>query len=267
MLTILFNLPSQPPASLVGYPDFRLELAFAMGWGVDTSQWATAEFAELYRRINEANRWVQLPGLIPGEVVSHVWSHMRVLTTLATVAAQQAYDLPSDFGSMHGRLTFSAATSYPPILFTGAAQIEEWNAYGSTLKGRPTHYATRWQRQTAGLNQRQQLIFWPTPDAAYTIQYRYDINPPAVSESNPYVLGGVRMAQLMLDACRAIGESVRHKARGAAWAAFMERLQAAIQLDKRTLTPPTVGVVRSGMRRGWTDDSPLGGFPTFQVTY
>ena len=75
------------------------------------------------------------------------------------------------------------------------------------------------------------------------------------------------MAQLMLDACRAIGESVRHKGRGAAWAAFMERLQAAIQLDKRTLTPPTVGVVRSGMRRSWRDDVPLGGWPTFEVTY
>lgn len=256
------------PGNLLGFVDFQLELAVALGYGPEPTDWTTDEVSELYRRINEANRWVQLPSLIPGEQATHVWSHLRILTTLTMVADQQAYGVASDFGAMHDVMVFTDTNSYPPVVRTAASEIEKWQSYGTSLRGRPSHYGIRWKRQNTGANQEQEIIFWPVPDGAYVVQYRYDINPPAITASNPYVLGGLRMAQLMLDACRAIGETIRNGMRGPNWGAFMERLVSAIQLDKRTLTAPTVGIMRSGMRSCTAlDTAPLGGYPSFEVAY
>lgn len=242
MLTILFNLPSQPPSLIAGYDDGRQEMASYLGYGSDESLWTTGELAELDRRVQEAYRWVLYPATIPGERVSHVWSHLRQVTTLSTVAAQQAYELPAVVGSVEGAFTYPASTGYSPIRQTSEQDVRSRQSTGLQT-GHPILYAIRWLVQTPGLNQRQEVLFWPIPDGVYVLTYSRAIVPERLSKTNPYPLGGPRQSQLFIEACKAIGEAAKDGARGDQWTLFMDRLMEAVTMDRGTMTEPTVGTL------------------------
>ena len=244
MLAILFNLSTQPPSLAAGYNEFRLAAGYHSGYGSDESEWTTAQAAELDRDVQEAYGWCLYPQTIPGERVPHSWTWLEQTTTLTTVASQYNYTLPADFGSLCGQyLYWPSGSAYAPPYRTNDSDILFKRQFSSAT-GRPECFALRWLAQTSGLNQRQELIFWRTPDAAYVFTYRYAILTGKLSKTNPYPLGGPRMAQLMREACKAIGETKRNGARGDQWGVFMASLLSAIQLDKGTNTTPTVGMMR-----------------------
>ena len=112
------------------------------------------------------------------------------------------------------------------------------------LTDRPQRFALRWAAQVAGANQRQEIIFWPTPSTTYTLTYKYSVLIGPLSTTNPYPLGGPRISQLMMEACKAIGELKKNGVRGDQWNVFVAALQAAVQLDKGTNTSPTMGMMR-----------------------
>lgn len=253
MLSILFNLPSQPVSLTCGYTDFRSAVAYHCGYGVDGSLWTTAQIADLDRDVQEAYRWVLYPDSIPGERVPHVWSFLEQTTTLTTVADDYDYTLPADFGSIVGHyVMWGSGEGYAPLYRVSDTDLL-FRRSNRTTTGRPECFALRWQAQTAGVNQRQEMLMHPTPDAAYVLTYRYAVLTGRLSLTNPYPLGGSRMSQLMLEASKAIGETKKNGQRGDQWALFMSRLMSAIQLDKGTNTPTTVGVMRPTDRSstGW----------------
>ncbi len=241
MLSVLFNLGTQPPGLLESFTDFELEVSAYVGYGQDRSLWATEEEAELDRTIQEAYRYILYPSRLPGGGIPHVWSWLRQVASLATVSGTDEYTLPADFGSMHSRyLTYSANTYWLPIERTSAHDLRERKQWSSQTS-RPWLYALEWQPQTSGQNQRQQMIFYPTPDAVYTLSYEYAVLIGRLSKRNPYPLGGPRISQLMIEACKAIGEAKKNGARGDQWNIFRESLGDAIALDAATLTERTVG--------------------------
>lgn len=245
MLSVLFNLGTQPPSLIEGFTEFELEAAAFLGMGQDRTLWATEDEAELDRAIQEAYRSILYPSRLPGGGIPHVWSWLRQVTTLATVSGTDEYTLPADFGSMHSRyLTYSANTYWLPIERTSAHDLRERKQWSSQTS-RPWLFALRWEAQTAGLNQRQRIIFYPTPDDAYTLSYEYAILIGKLSKINPFPLGGPRISQLMIEACKAIGEAKKNGARGDQWNIFKESLADAIALDASTLTERTVGKMAS----------------------
>ena len=244
MLIILFNTTSQPPSLIAGYDDFRASTALSCGWGYDSTNWTTAQAAELDRDVQEAYRWVLYPQTIPGERVPHTWSFMQQTTTLVTTASDYDFDLPTDFGSFVGQHMFwPSGSGYDPPYKTNETDIL-LRRQNRTTTGRPERFAIRWKPQTPGLLQRREVIFEPTPDSAYTLTYPYAVDPGKLSATNPYPLGGSRISQLMIEACKAIGETKKNGARGDQWNLFMAELHSAIQLDKGTNTTDTVGVMR-----------------------
>jgi len=246
MLTVLFNLPNQSSSLTVGYLDFRSAAALAAGWGTDTTLWTTAQAAELHRDVQESYRWCLYPQTIPGERIPHTWSFLEQTTTIVTAASDYDYTLPGDYGSFVGQhMTWPSGSAYDPPYRTNDTHILLLRQH-QTTSGRPECFATRWRAQVKGSNQSQELIFWPTPDAVYTLTYKYAVLTNELSEANPYPLGGMRMSQLVLEACRAIGEYKKNQLRGDSWSVFMAELASAIQMDKGTNTTPTVGMMRGG---------------------
>ena len=360
MISILFNLPSQPPSLIAGYDAFMLETAATLGYGDEPSLWTTLQNAELDRHVQEAYRYCLYPSRIPGGGIPHVWSWLRQIATITTVVGgadpivngtfdadsdwtkgtgwtigsgvatgstasgdleqtvdplvdgrtytvvftvagvtaggvravlgtrvgttrstngtftetivangagfkfedaggnftgtidgisatrrgEEFYTLPADFGSMHSKyLTYPSETGFIPVERTSAQDIRERNQQSSQTN-QPWLYATEWEPQTPGLSQRQRLFFYPTPDQAYTFSYSYAVIAGRLSKTNPYPLGGPRMSQVMVEACKAVGEAKKNGSRGDQWNIFREALGDAISLDASSNTERTVGLMR-----------------------
>ena len=228
----------------VGFNDFRREIALYVGYGADSTQWTTDQTAELGRDVDEAERWVLYPDTIPGERVPHTWTFLEDTTTLTTASGTYQYTLPSNFGSfVDNQLYWPLNSGYAPVYRVSDTQILEKRQWADTT-GKPLMFGLRWLPQTAGSRQRQELILWPTPDGTYTFTYKYAILRGKLSQANPFPPGGPRIGQLMIEACKAIGETKKNGSRGEQWALFISRLQSAIMLDKGTNTSRTLGVMR-----------------------
>lgn len=243
MTPLPIYLASQQPNLLVGFGEFLVEMASTVGYGVDPTLWSTAQAAELDRAVQESYRYVLYPSKIPGGAMPHTWSCLRQITTLTTVSGTVSYTLPADFGSLHGRfLTYPADTGFTPIMPTSAQKIRAMRQQSSQT-GQPWLYALQWSAQTTGLSQRQSIMFYPTPDDAYVLTYEYAVLIGKLSYTNPYPLGGPRMSQLMIEACKAVGETKKNGFRGDQWGIFREALADAIALDASTNTERTVGMM------------------------
>lgn len=230
----------------VGFNDFRREIALYAGWGADSSLWTNDQILELERDVQDAYRWVLYPQRLPDERVPHTWTFLEQSTTLSLTSSTWQYTLPVDFGSFVGQhMEFSADTGYAPMMRVDPGKILAARSQ-STTSGKPTHFALRWTTQTAGSTQRQEVIIHPPADASYTVNYTYAVLVGKLSESNPYPVGGARIGQLMIEACKAVGEAKKNGQRGDQWNMFMASLQSAIALDKGTNTPTTLGMMRGG---------------------
>jgi hypothetical protein len=162
----------------------------------------------------------------------------------ATTQEQNTYTMPADFGSMHSRhMTYAPETGWVPVERTTVQHIRERNQW-SQYSEHPWMFALKWAAQTSGMNQRQEVVFYPTPDTAYTLSYEYAVLTNKLSKRNPYPLGGPRITQLMTEACKAVGEAKKNGKRGDQWVIFREQLADAIAMDASTLTDRTVGVMQ-----------------------
>jgi hypothetical protein len=241
MSIILFILDTHPPDIVAGYNSFRDELARSLGYGVDADYWTAEQIAELDVAVNEAYRYILYPSKMPGGGPTHIWSWQRRVTTIATVASTSTYTLPADFDSMTSdEMTFSASTGRIPVRRTSAVEIrkrQQWTDY----EGYPYWFAVQWAAQSGSYLQRQQIVFYPTPDSAYPISYEYAAVAPKLTVANPYPWGGPRISQLMIEATKAVGEAKKNGQRGDQWNIFREELFTAIEMDSATLTETTVG--------------------------
>ena len=93
------------------------------------------------------------------------WNTLKVDYTFSTITSQEAYALPSDYKRMSD-ITIWDRTDRWPLL--GPATDVEWQ----TLKGRLNPGGSRfWYRVV-----NNQLLFFPTPPAAYLVAFTYFAN-------------------------------------------------------------------------------------------
>lgn len=255
MIPLMFYLNVPPvPGLLMGYLDFRMELAAWLGYGTDSTYWEEAfpgATAELHRSVNEAYAWCLYPSTLPSEPVNHVWTHLEREGSIALVADQYEYSVPSDFASFSGDEMWwsNASTSGNLLKRMEIGQIVARRQYYQASTAYPQYFAVTWNPATLGESQTQKIVIHPPAASALTLLYRYAVNAEGLSETNPYPLGGQRMSQLVMEACRALGEYKKNGARGSAWDVFREALDSAIRMDRRTNTATTVGMMRgSGAR-------------------
>lgn len=219
----------------VGRPELRREVGRFLGIGRNPDNWSADEVTDVDDLINAGLRNFYFPE-VNGE--TYEWSFLRPITTLTTVAGTSAYDLPDDYGAHFGRLTYPAGSStfYPPIPIISEEMLRSRAANLST-SSHPKVAAVRPKAYDATTGQRWEILFWPTPNAAYTLSYRYQANPSALSDSLPYALGGMKHAETILESCLAVAESrmddavtTQHQAR------FKSCLAMSVAQDRRNHT-------------------------------
>ena len=152
------------------------------------------------------------------------------------------YDLPDDWGSFIGPLTYRPGTGdlYGPVEVVGEHHIRS-KRQGSDSFDRPQLAAVKPKTFTASTGQRFQISFWPTPDAAYVLTYRYNANPDAMTVTNLYHVGGMRFSECLLESCLAVAERKMGDMAGIHHQAFMSLLAACVSFDANLMSPDFLG--------------------------
>lgn len=104
-----------------------------------------------------------------------------------------------------------------------------------TLLAPPKRFAIRPQASTPATTtgQRFEMLVFPTPDAVYTVNYRYSLAPDGVTSSATYPYGGAQHAETFLSACTAKAELIVKGEPGPHAAEFQKNLAASIIMDRR----------------------------------
>lgn len=162
----------------------------------------------------------------------HAWSFLRKQGTITTVSGMSAYNLADDFEGMLSGFSYLAGAQRLRIVRVGEEDLLA--VTGKDQKsGAPEYGAIRAAQPAEGDRMRYEAVFYPIPDAAYTLAYRYSINPPELGELNQYHLGGTAHSECVLEACLAAAEKVLRPEQGPGVhaAMFQQLLQASAKID------------------------------------
>lgn len=208
------------------------EVAAYLGYGVDSTAWTNAQKAELDRYVQAGVRQFYYPPEVAGVEPGYEWSFLNPTTTLTTTANDAAQDLPDDVGRVTSNFFFAASVYRPSVIQVSEGQMLAMLSR-STDTAAPLFACVRSKAQVAGAGQRLDVAWWPIPDAAYTLTYRYEAYSGKLTEANPYPLGGMRHAELLVESCLAIAEQRANDARGQHYAAFEALLRAGVAMDRQ----------------------------------
>jgi hypothetical protein len=176
-----------------------------------------------------------------------------VLTTDASVevsgdtfqiSAQRDYDLPDDFGAINGILTFASTNYYNPIKIVGEGEIRNMRT-GNVSTSFPYYAAIRSKNITGAVGQRQEIMFYPSPNGTYTLSYAYTPLPFNLTGSLTYPYGGEIHGQTIEASCLAEAEQFLGDEKGTRWSDFMQKLQTSVTLDRKNFTPEFLGKNRN----------------------
>jgi hypothetical protein len=98
-------------------------------------------------------------------------------------------------------------------------------------------------KQPSDAGTRYEIKFWPTPDEAYTLYYRYQINPESLPDDAAIPHGGSAHAQTVIEAVLAAGEERLGKL-GVHSKKFYECLVSSVSHDRQQTSPETLGYNR-----------------------
>ena len=185
--------------------DFKKEVGFLLGYGSDPDEWGATRTATIEGIVQTGYRRVLYPQAVQG-TVGYEWSFLRPSTTLAIIADDGDYDLPDDFGRLVGDFHYASDKHQAHILRVPLATILEMRS-ASDQNAYPRYCAIRFKASTGASGQRQEVLFYPEPDTAYTLHYSYDAYQGAMSDTYPYPLGGMQMSELYKESCLAVAES------------------------------------------------------------
>lgn len=167
--------------------------------------------------------------------IGYEWSFMRPVTYLTTTADDEDQDMPEDFGRLIGDgFTWGTGVNEPHILAdVGEGRIRKLRAT-CDQSGRPTIAGLRRKvREDASTQHLWEVMWYPTPDDAYTLYYRYEALVDALTEDTNFILGGLKYAETIKASCVAAADArVNDNRQGAAFEDFIGLLLASIKRDR-----------------------------------
>lgn len=217
----------------VSYDDLKNAVGIFLGYGADSADWTAAQLAEIDRYVQSGVRRVYFPPSAEGIEEGYSWSFLQPTGTLATTADDSEQDLPDDFGRLIGDIAFEPELFAPTIVLVSIGKMLELRQ-GSESTGRPLYAAIRNKESDDGtIGQRKEIMWWPIPDATYTLYYQYEAFTGKLSDTNQYPLGGMRHSELYIESCLAVAEQQANDESGLHSSAFFRMLAAGISQDRK----------------------------------
>lgn len=180
----------------------------------------------------------------PIDGVAHEWSFLTPVGGITTQAGSPSYELPEGFERFVGHITYKdlSDNNYPPIQLISEPRIRAMIG-GSDYTSYPRFAAIRIIAGDGTIEQRKQVVFYPTPDSDYELEFSYHLVPWTLTSARPYPLGGKPHAEGQLAAMLAEVEMFMVGEEGVWSKKFLERLAGNIGTDRRR-TPILLGYNR-----------------------
>ena len=217
------------------YHELNSQIGRFLGYGSTPADWAVdgrQEDIDQCRRMGY--RRFLFPTVTSREKVAYEWSFLSPIYQMTLTEGVEEFNLPDDFGSLSGFITHDTEYCYTPMEIVG-----EWNIRGmrnEDRRGLPIRAAV-----VPATGNSWRLTIYPIPDTDYIVSVPYKRIPNDLTSVNPYPLGGVTHGQTILYGCLAEAERLRDDEYGVHNEAFLERLTASIEMDKKLRTPDVIG--------------------------
>lgn len=224
---------AEPTLSL-GYADISAHVGRFLGWGGTSANWTADQLARINGIVDSGLRQFYYAAIPPDRNEPHQWSFLFPTGSIVTSAADYTYDMPDDYGLIEGDFTFAAADSArSTVKVVGEGQIRHLQSLYTSQSGKPTYAAIRPAANDGTTGIRWEVIFYPTPDAAYTLTYKYVVNRNYIRAAAPYPLGGAMHAETILESCLSVAEQREDDAEGVHTKQYRTLLAASIMMDRR----------------------------------
>ena len=163
----------------------------------------------------------------------HQWTFLKPVGTISLVNTDYQYDLATGFQGVDGEMTYAVGTASTPIAQISEAELrsKQSNENGT---GAPEFWALTAgvDTYTGATEHVYEALFYPTPDASYTVTYRYTRTPPILDTSNKYPLGGVGHSQTILAAMKMVAAE-KTEMYAQMRQIFMSQLTASVGQDRQ----------------------------------
>lgn len=216
----------------IGYPDLCKEVGFFLGYGRAAANWSIAQVAEIDAIVQSGVRRVYYPPAVNADTVGYEWSFLRPTMPLALTPGDGDYDLPDDFGRLVGALHYPAGEHRASIAVVSIGTLLAMRA-SEDRSGAPAFAAVRYKMSGGTTGQRQEILFYPKPNAVHALSYEYEAYSGALSSASPYPLGGMQLAELYIESCLAVAETRMNDEAGSHAAGYQSLLVDAIARDRK----------------------------------
>ena len=199
----------------------------------DYTDTTDAEQVMLDRIVNNGYRQFLYPLASEGIEAGYEWSFLRPSTTLDTAEDDAEQDLPDDFGRLIDGFTFEADAQVPSILAdVGEGKIRKLRERIDE-SGRPRVAAIRIKAGTGALGQRREVMWYPIPDDAYPLGYKYAALINKLTTENLYPVGSMKHGETLRLSILAMASATLNDERGPHWDDFVRALAGSIARDKK----------------------------------
>ena len=244
----------------LGWPELKVAVGVFLDFG--GSGWTSAQTTKIESIVQSGIRRVYYPPA-SGNHQGYEWTWLRPWTTLDMIVDDYDRDLPDEFGRMIGDFHYDADEHRRPVKQVPIATIMKRRAQYDE-SGYANIFAIRYKESDGSGGQRQEVLFFPTPDAIKTLNYQFEAYQNVLADAYPYPLGGMQMSELYKQSCLAVAETEVMDEIGLHNQLFEAMLVDAIARDrKRTGSYGNMGHRerhRTTFRRGYTGS-------TYDFTY
>jgi hypothetical protein len=220
------------------YDTIKVSVAQFLGYGRTSGNWTAEQSSVLDEIIQRGIRQFYFPKN------GHVWSFLKPTTSLTMTSSNYNYDMPDDFGGLASEMSYSPDITANSITIVPETKILSMRQKFNAITGKPYMCAIRqlttYPNATEG--SRYEVIFYPTPDSAYTVYYQYHIlMNKLVTSTNPNFYGGMAHSETILESCLAVAEKDINDTLGIHNTTFNEMLVSSTELDLRRFSPIKLG--------------------------
>ncbi len=236
--------------------DLAEEFGYYTGYGrtyTSWSGWQTAspfvastkdsQLGDFLSVVKHAQRMVYQPRSADPQSPPHRWSFLTLENTLTTVAGVTDYPLPDDYGGFEGLMTYpSTQNQWVTIRRTGIGEVRRQLQLSAGVTLAPWMFAENPLPCDGTAGQRFSVAFYPTPDQAYVLTYRMQVQLDALTAMKPFPYGGAQHAEMFVAAVLAAAElHINEQQNGPKMQDFQAQLLASIAVDARDHRPEFLG--------------------------
>lgn len=226
----------------VRYDELLRDVGRHLGFDRDPDNWESNQTQDV-EDIIKSGQWhfYWPPSLDQEGSRAHVWSFLCVSHQISLVAGTIAYDLPDDFVRMQSGFTFGSDGNQFRLSVIEDEKLRSMQSK-SYLTGVPYYVAIRARNDRA--DEGYELAFYPTPDRAFTIAFRYEKLPSEIDENNQYHLGPSVHSKLLVSAClmeadRKLNPESSSPDGGLHVQQFFRQLSSSIAIDRQVIGVPS----------------------------